>query len=1029
MKKTFLMTLALLCAVAQGAWAQTEVGTEAALTEVINGDGSNKAVKMTADITLGSRLNIVNGKNVTLDLNGHKLSRSLTEYADDGNVIRVETGGQLTVEDGSGNDSGQITGGKAINGGGICNHGTLTIEGGTITGCSASSNGGGIYNAPATADGYPTSLTIKGGTVTGNTCGDRGAGIFNYPGCVLNIQGTVDVSGNTKGSEANNVYLDGETVFTVTGALTGSHIGVSILQSGRTITSGYETNNSADGATFFSSDNEQYSIAQDGDELFFGRSATFNVRSWDDTNKQVVTTQVTKVSTPIEGNNPDGWMTLTNGYYVVTGNVEYQALTIVGSDVHLILADGCNLNCRHIKLEQGNSLYIYSESDGDNMGQLYAENNYYSDGASFNGAAGIGGGKNQNSGSLYVHGGYVRAKSYSFTSDGNGAGIGGGINHGIGGEVVIYGGKVEATGYAGAGIGGGYTGSQGGPVKIYGGDVSAEGIEGGAGIGGGNKHNGGSVYIYGGNVSAKGSNYYKDSGVGDGDRDNIEINSAGIGGGRLNYTGDLHIYGGTVMPSGGEAGRGKSQCVTGSVEIATGMRVTTKVGPVVAADRVKTCYIMGSDNDLTIFPCSHDDNFIYTFIDGTKHSRTCKYCGVTWEEDHTYDSDNPCACGQPHDATADLWSVTLHRASAAGSTSYVDRVAMMVVKGQTFTIPAVSATEGLTLMGYTTSWTEGDGIEMKDTEEMTLTKVGDVVTPTDNWSYYPRYRYRYVPTWTWTSTGTEDEPDATATLNIQCGDMSSIEVTNISYTTDGDVKTATATYVNNGATYTFTNAYTLPAVESSPLADDSGNEETIDDKSDRRVNTVTLSDRTLYKDGSWNTLCLPFGLGDFTGTPLEGATVKTLESSEFDGASGTLTLKFTSGSLAAISAGVPYIVKWALDTDITNPVFTDVTIRDGLSPVTTDYVDFSGSFSPVNLKANNRSVLYLGADNKLYYPSANMTVGSCRAVFRLKDITAGDLASGANARRFVLNFGDSDETTGIISIDNGQLIIDSSFAS
>ena len=153
MKKTFLMTLALLCAVAQGAWAQTEVGTEAALTEVINGDGSNKAVKMTADITLGSRLNIVNGKNVTLDLNGHTLARSLSSAADDGNVIRVETGGQLTVKDSSGNDSGQITGGKAINGGGICNHGTLTFESGSITGCSASSNGGGIYNAPATADG------------------------------------------------------------------------------------------------------------------------------------------------------------------------------------------------------------------------------------------------------------------------------------------------------------------------------------------------------------------------------------------------------------------------------------------------------------------------------------------------------------------------------------------------------------------------------------------------------------------------------------------------------------------------------------------------------------------------------------------------------------------------------------------------------------------------------------------------------------------------------------------------------------
>lgn len=44
---------------------------------------------------------------------------------------------------------------------------------------------------------------------------------------MLNIEGMVYALGNIKGGEANNVYLDGESVITVTGALTGSHIGVS----------------------------------------------------------------------------------------------------------------------------------------------------------------------------------------------------------------------------------------------------------------------------------------------------------------------------------------------------------------------------------------------------------------------------------------------------------------------------------------------------------------------------------------------------------------------------------------------------------------------------------------------------------------------------------------------------------------------------------------------------------------------------------------------------------------------------------
>ena len=76
---------------------------------------------------------------------------------------------------------------------------------------------------------------------------------------------------------------------------------------------------------------------------------------------------------------------------------------------------------------------------------------------------------------------------------------------------------------------------------------------------------------------------------------------------------------------------------------------------------------------------------------------------------------------------------------------------------------------------------------------------------------------------------------------------------------------------------------------------------------------VTLTDRTLYKDGDWNSLCLPFALTSFTGTPLEGATVKTLESTAFS--NGTLTMNF-SNDLTSIEAGKPYIVKWD-DADFT----------------------------------------------------------------------------------------------------------------
>ena len=115
-----------------------------------------------------------------------------------------------------------------------------------------------------------------------------------------------------------------------------------------------------------------------------------------------------------------------------------------------------------------------------------------------NGAAGIGGGYYGNGGKVTINGGEVTANG-----ENNGAGIGGGYN-GNGGEVTINGGTVTATGGEdAAGIGGGKNKS-GGTVTINGGTVTATGVSGGAGIGGGYYRDGGTVIITGGNVTAQG---------------------------------------------------------------------------------------------------------------------------------------------------------------------------------------------------------------------------------------------------------------------------------------------------------------------------------------------------------------------------------------------------------------------------------------------------------------------------------------------------------------------------------------------
>ena len=199
--------------------------------------------------------------------------------------------------------------------------------------------------------------------------------------------------------------------------------------------------------------------------------------------------------------------------------------------------------------------------------------------------------------------------------------------------------------------------------------------------------------------------------------------------------------------------------------------------------------------------------------------------------------------------------------------------------------------------------------------------------------------------------------------------------------------------------------YVVPA--SISLANAEDNSTTISN-ANGYVADVTLSGRTLYKDGAWNTLCLPFNVNNFTGTPLEGATVKTLASTGFS--DGTLTMNFTE-DLTGIEAGKPYIVKWAEGTDIANPVFNGVTISNAAANAETDYVDFVGTYSPVDIYTAKKTNLYLGADNTLYYPTASgFKVNACRGYFQLLNgLTAGDPGNGVRAIN--LNFGEGSEET------------------
>lgn len=180
---------------------------------------------------------------------------------------------------------------------------------------------------------------------------------------------------------------------------------------------------------------------------------------------------------------------------------------------------------------------------------------------------------------------------------------------------------------------------------------------------------------------------------------------------------------------------------------------------------------------------------------------------------------------------------------------------------------------------------------------------------------------------------------------------------------------------------------------------------------------VTLTGRTLYKDGEWNTITLPFNMtAEQVQAQLAPSALMTLSASEYN--AGTLELTFEDAT--SIEAGKPYLIKWASGEDLVEPTFTGVNINNTTADVETASVDFKGNYGTVTLKAGDRSVLYLASGNLLYYPTVSMNIGAFRAYFSLNGLTAGDIESGVNS--IVLNF--DGESTSIDHIEwsvvNGQ---------
>ena len=631
--------------------------------------------------------------------------------------------------------------------------------------------------------------------------------------------------------------------------------------------------------------------------------------------------------------------------------------------------------------------------------------------------AGIGGGNDGKGGNITIYGGRITANAKS-----EAAGIGGGSDQ-PGGNIEIFGGTIYAYGDFGAGIGGGagesysfvtYHGDAG-IIKIHGGWVvgSSKSIGGGAGIGGGYYGNGGTIVIDGGHVEAVGNTvretFDRSASIGRGAHGNNK--------GTVEITGDAYVKLTRISVDLGT----QTATLIGAV-LTLGNTLCVKENenslPYNASERVDQCTVE-QHSVLIIGPCTHD--MTYT-VSESGHEGHCKYCKHSETGEHTYIGENTTCSTCGYGTAVTITSLAFPQTSTASMSGY-HTSNYDVVDGQTIALPDCNKVPvGWKFVG----WSEKENlngindftsIEAADSET-DLHQPGDDYEVSGSAFFFARYRYDFTDTWDWAddlaSATLTIKSDATDDIHVGASDINvSRTVTEATADAEGCITaTATYTYTHDNTTYTFTDTQTMPLYYTLSLDEDDNTGKLA--SADGKTVTTALTGRTLYKDGSWNTLCLPFDM-PIEGSPLDGATVKELVDAAF--ANGTLTLNFAD--VTKIRAGVPCLIKWdSSDTHLTGTdlvfegVAIDQTANDEECAIGDNVsVTFMGTYKRLSFAADDRTVLYLGADNTLYYPQSGASIGAQRAYFKLSGLTAGDLATGAST--FVLNFGDDETATGI----------------
>lgn len=215
-----------------------------------------------------------------------------------------------------------------------------------------------------------------------------------------------------------------------------------------------------------------------------------------------------------------------------------------------------------------------------------------------------------------------------------------------------------------------------------------------------------------------------------------------------------------------------------------------------------------------------------------------------------------------------------------------------------------------------------------------------------------------------------------------------------------------------------------------------GIEKILDDTDGQEVPVVTVT-RPMNRDGYFATLCFPFDLSaaQIAKSSLHGAEIKEFTNATVDG--GTLNIEFSL--VDHIEAGKPYFIKFTnpeLKGDALDRLdFMEVTIdKTAPTPVTHGGLTMTGTYVPKAVEeqtdaSDGEGVLFLGANNTLYWPNKAGTIKPFRAYFSISGGGPAHIRRGMPAQ-IVENDNPEGinntnaEKIAVKAIQNGMLIIE-----